>query len=172
MDKQTIIETLKLEHHIEGGYYRRSYASPYKVQLNADPKKERQAMTSIYYMLTTDSPIGYTHKNCSDILRYYQLGCPLRYLILYPNGHLEETILGPDLLAGHKLQLLTPGGTWVSTALVIDNRYGDWNFGLVSEAVTPGFDPLDRVLATLADIDNRHHNTLKSFIMPASCGLS
>ena len=168
MNKESVIEKLQLQQHIEGGYFRRTYASSRTLTIDGIPKSERVAMSSIYYMLTKDSPIGYTHKNRSDIVRYYQLGLPLRYLTLYPDGRLEETILGPDILAGHKLQLLTPGGTWVSTALVTEGHEGEWDFGLVSEAVTPGFDPCDRELATLNDIHPSHKKRLEQFIQPHS----
>ena len=144
MDKKTVIDTLQLEPHIEGGFFKRTYRSPHKLTLD---NTERVTMSSIYYMLTTDSPIGCIHKNQSDIMCYYQLGLPLQYLILFPDGKLEETILGPDLMAGHKLQLLVPGGTWLSTALVTDSAV-NCDFGLVSEAVTPGFEYQDMTIGT------------------------
>lgn len=170
MNKKALIEALQLQPHIEGGYYKRTYNSPHSVTLTGPEKKlvERSTMSSIYYMLTSDSPLGHTHKNHSDIIRYYQLGQPLRYLVLFPDGCLEETILGPNIAAGHKLQLLTPGGTWVSVALVTSGDI-EGDFGLVSEAVTPGFDSSDRELATADDIQtafSQHWTILKFFIKP------
>ncbi len=110
-------------------------------------------------MLTTDSPIGHTHKNCSDIIRYYHLGLPFRYLLLFPDGHIEETILGPDILAGHKLQLLTPGDTWVCTEILTGQGGGAEEFGIVSEAVTPGFEYSDMVMATKKLFNLNTHST-------------
>ena len=83
MDKAKLIDTLQLQPHIEGGFFRRTYISPHKVTVEDN---ERVTMSSIYYMLTTDSPVGYTHRNHSDIVCYFHLGLPLRYLILFPEG--------------------------------------------------------------------------------------
>ncbi len=163
MDKTAaVIKALQLEPHIEGGYFKRTYTSRHITTGN------KVSMSSIYYMLTTDGPIGHTSKNCSDIMRYYHLGLPFRYLVLFPDGNLEETILGPDILAGHKLQLIVPGGTWVSTEILTREGAVE-EFGIVSEAVTPGFEYSDMVLATKEVIQSQypqHWNTLRKFIRP------
>jgi len=103
-------------------------------------------MSSIYYMLTDDSPTGRLHRNRSDILHYWHAGGALRYWLITPEGELRNIVLGPNLAAGEQLQLLVPGGWWKATELA---RGG---FGLLSEAVTPGFDFADMTLARCADI--------------------
>ncbi len=164
VNKDFMMDHLKLEPlEEEGGFYSIAFVSPHKVTIEGN---KRPAMSTIYYMLSTDSALGFMHKNRSDIMRYYQLGLPVLYLVLYPDGNLEETILGPDLESGHKLQLLTPGGTWVCTTLVTGEPGKD--FGLVSEAVTPGFDPVDREIATMADVPERHVEKLKYFVRGSS----
>lgn len=173
MDSEAVISALHLQPHIEGGYYRRTYASQH-VTMTTRPDgstAERETMTSIFYMLTTNSQIGVTHKNCSNIMCYYQLGLPIHYLILFPDGKLEKTTLGPDLQAGHKLQLLVPAGTWLSTELKVDEAFGNpcYDFGLVSEAVSPGFDYCDMTIATVEDIKTpfpQHWERLKCFVKP------
>lgn len=132
--KQTLIEKLNLKEHIEGGYFVRTYQSPIQNGM-------RPLMTSIFYMLTSDRPIGYFHMNKSDIMHYFHLGSPLDYLVISPEGQLEKFTLGPDISQGHLLQLLVKGGHWKAS------RLKEGEFGLLSEAVAPGFDYSDMTIA-------------------------
>jgi len=129
MKKHEIIHLLDLKPHVEGGYFTRTYQSP------------SNKMSSIYYMLTDDSPIGFLHKNKSDIIHYYHAGSALRYILLFPDGRLEEKILGVNLADGQLLQLTVSGGCWKATQLL------DGEYGLISEAVSPGFEYSDMQIA-------------------------
>ena len=135
MNKDTLINKLNLTEHIEGGYFSRTYQS----QLQAN---ERALLTSIYYMLTDDRPIGHFHKNKSDILHYFHLGSPMTYMTISPTVQLDTFILGHDITKGHMLQKVVPGGYWKASVL----KQG--TFGLLSEAVSPGFDYRDMTIAT------------------------
>ena len=84
----------------------------------------------------------------SDIVHYFQGGSPLTYIILHPDGRLEKKILGADLSAGQQLQLIVRGGSWKATELIAGE------FGLVSEAVSPGFQYEDMELAEEKAIKN------------------
>lgn len=142
MHKQQLIESLQLSPHVEGGYFRRTYCSP---RTTADTPS-RAYMSSIFYLLTDDSPTGHLHCNRSDIVHYYQGGGVLRYSLLHDDGRTEQVLMGPDLSAGQQWQLTVPGGTWKASELVS----GEW--ALISEAVCPGFDFADMQLATLATL--------------------
>ncbi|MBA1331613.1 cupin, partial [Candidatus Endoriftia persephone str. Guaymas] len=78
MKKQEIIDALGLEPHLEGGYFRRSYQSAGEIQT---PNGPRHRLTSIYYLLTDDAPVGHLHRNRSNILHYFHAGAPLRYTL-------------------------------------------------------------------------------------------
>jgi len=140
MNKQQVIENLSLERHIEGGYFSRTFRSDLttRVPYSAAP---RYLASSIFYMLTDDSPLGCLHRNKSDIIHYFQGGSALTYLIIHPDGKLDKVFLGNDLAAGQKLQLVVRGGCWKATELTTGE------FGLVSEAVYPGFEYEDMELA-------------------------
>lgn len=127
-----------MEPHIEGGYFSRTYSSELKTSRHSKP---RCLLSSIFYLLTDDSPIGYLHKNKSDIIHYFHGGSPLRYIIIHPDGKLESQVLGADLDQGQQLQLIVRGGCWKATELV------SGEFGLISEAVSPSFDYEDMELA-------------------------
>jgi predicted cupin superfamily sugar epimerase len=73
---------------------------------------QRHLMTSIYYLLTKDSPIGHFHLNQSDIVHYYHLGSPIQYSLIFPDGTLNTVVMGSDVIAGQCLQLHVPGGVW------------------------------------------------------------
>lgn len=137
MDKRSLIKRLELKPHIEGGYYRRTYQSPLSTEATG---YSRSLLSSIYYMLTDDKPIGHFHRNQSDIIHYWHAGEALCYWLIDPDGQLTKTELGPA--GDQQLQLLVPGGFWKATQL----KQGE--FGLLSEAVCPGFDFSDMQLAS------------------------
>ncbi|VVN81509.1 hypothetical protein PS858_01101 [Pseudomonas fluorescens] len=135
---EAIVTALNLEPHLEGGYYRRTFQADQQplIETVGGP---RYLMTSIYYLLTTDSPIGQFHFNQSDIVHYYHLGDAIRYSLIFPNGELRTVVMGSNVIAGELLQLHVPGGIWKASQLL----NGSAGFGLISEAVSPGFDFAD-----------------------------
>ncbi|MGD1809691.1 cupin domain-containing protein [Dapis sp. BLCC M126] len=140
MNKQDIIEQLSLVKHIEGGYFKETYRSD--ITVNTDRKgSERKLLTSIYYLLTDDSPVDYFHKNKSDIIHYFHIGYPITYLIVDLQGKLSRFKLGFDVSRGHVLQLLVPKNCWKAAILE------EGEFGLLGEAVAPGFEYIDMELA-------------------------
>ena len=143
LDKQKLIEYLSLVEHIEGGYFKETYRSGYIVPTDR-VGKARNILTSIYYLLTDERPIDYFHKNQSDIIHYFHCGSPVTYLIIDAAGKLEKVKLGLDITQGERLQLLVPGGYWKAAVL----ETGE--FGLLGEAVAPGFDYQDMEIATVA----------------------
>ncbi len=132
-----VIETHNLISHDEGGWFRETYRSPEMVECVDRDGSTRPLLTTIHYMLDCTKPRGLFHRNKSDIVHFYEGGGTLRYLTLTPEGLLQETILGE----GHKRQFLVKGGTWKASELI----QGEW--GMVGEAVSPGFDYRDREIA-------------------------
>lgn len=104
-----VIAALDLEPHVEGGYYRRTYQSDDQ-SLVTTTGGQRYRMTSIYYLLTRDSPVGHFHLNQSDIVHYYHLGDAIEYTLIFPDGTLTTVTMGSDVIAGECLQLTVPGG--------------------------------------------------------------
>ncbi len=106
------------EPHVEGGYFRRTYQSDYTTHATIPyAKTPRYLMTSIFYRLTDDSPTNYLHVNSADIMHYFNVGSPLTYLIVHPDGQLEQVRLGNNPAAGEQLQLLVKGGCWKTAIL-------------------------------------------------------
>ena len=138
-DKETVIRELGLEGHVEGGYYRRTFQADHRAKIDQG-EGDRFTMTSIFYLLTDDGPIGHWHLNKSDIIHYYHLGSPVHYYLIHSDGRLETAVLGPDLSAGQQLQLTVKGGLWKASHLP------SGSYGLISEAVSPGFEYVDMTL--------------------------
>lgn len=141
MRSRELITALELIPHQEGGYFAETYRSHQKLTTEREGQA-RNLCTSIFYMLTEDRPLGMFHCNQSDVIHYFHEGAPLRYTLVSPEGHVSVHWLGPDVTAGHTLQLIVPGGWWKATELV------EGEYGLLGESVAPGFDYRDNELAT------------------------
>ncbi|MEM8489694.1 MAG: cupin domain-containing protein [Pseudomonadota bacterium] len=137
-----LIDALGLERHVEGGYFRRTYEASTAPRVETE-HGSRFSMTSIFYLLTREGPTGHFHLNRSDIVHYFQSGDPIDYFLIHSDGQLEQITMGPDPRLGHVLQLTVAGGTWKASRLQINGRAG---YGLISEAVSPGFDYTDMTL--------------------------
>lgn len=122
-----LIRLLGLQRNPEGGFFRQYYSASIA---HAD---ERPAATVIYYLITSQSPVGYLHRMTADSVHFFHLGSPLRVLLLDPEGCLESVNMGPDVLAGHQLQCVVKAGFWKAFELTA----GD--YALISEAVCPGW---------------------------------
>lgn len=145
-----LIRSLGLEGHVEGGFYRRTYEADRLPRLDTD-NGERFSMTSIFYLLSREGPVGHFHMNRSDIVHYFHLGDPIDYFLIYPDGSLETITMGPDPRLGHQLQMTVTGGVWKASRL---REGGTLGYGLISEAVSPGFDFEDMTLGETSKLLN------------------
>lgn len=139
-----LIESLNLKKHVEGGYYRQTFKAEHRDSIDTEVGP-RTTLTSIYYLLTRESPIGHFHLNQSDIVHYFHAGDPLKYYLIYPDGTLETLILGPDPVQGHHLQMTVRGGIWKASEIAPGTEKGN-GYSLIGEAVAPGFEYRDMTL--------------------------
>jgi len=121
-------------HPVEGGWYRRTYTSDVTVALL---RGVRPYGTAIYYLLE-EGTFSEMHTLASDEIFHFYLGDPVEMLQLLPSGHSVLSTLGPDLRAGHNVQLTVPAGVWQGTRLVEGGKVA-----LLGCTVTPGFDFAD-----------------------------
>jgi predicted cupin superfamily sugar epimerase len=135
---------LKLDPHpIEGGSFRRTYASKGNVDL---PRGIRPLGTAIYYLLEPGT-FSEMHVLNSDEIFHFYLGDPVEMLQLHPDGRSAVFALGHDLRAGQHVQLVVPAGVWQGTRLV-----GDGKVALLGCTVTPGFDYADYRNGSFAEL--------------------
>ncbi|WP_433084853.1 cupin domain-containing protein [Dactylosporangium sp. CA-052675] len=133
-----LAEHLDLQPHPEGGWYRETWRSP----VTLDPPGydgPRSAATAIYFLLHPGEESAW-HVVRSDELWFWHCGGPLT-LRLGGSGDRPgpgpEALLGADVAAGQRPQILVPGGVWQSAAPAGDEPV------LVSCVVAPGFDFAD-----------------------------
>lgn len=119
-----IISLLGLEPHPEGGYFVETFR-------DADGDK-RAHSTAIYYLLKAGERSHWHRVDAAEIWHWHA-GGPLS-LSISADGLAHETrILGPDLAAGQRPQLVVPTDHWQAAAPLGD-------FTLVGCTVAPGFD--------------------------------
>ncbi|MGB2923968.1 MAG: cupin domain-containing protein [Limnothrix sp.] len=140
LTKSDILKLLHLEPHLEGGYFRETYRTTDTITTDR-VGGDRAFLTSIYYLLTDDRPIDYLHRNQSPIMHYFHGGATITYHLINLEGQWQTVKLGLNLQAGEVPQLLVPAGYWKTAIL----ETGE--FGLLGEAVAPGFDYRDLEVA-------------------------
>lgn len=138
--KQRLIETYHLEPHVEGGYFRQTYASDSRLS-SPSHGKTRSALTHIYFLLTAGE-ISRFHRVCHDEVWNFYEGAPLSLHCL-SGGKLETVVLGAD--ANSYCHVIPPNCYQAAESS------GDYS--LVGCTVAPGFvfedfsfmeDPQDR----------------------------
>jgi len=141
---------LDLEPNLEGGFFRQTYESAGEV---ATAGGSRPVMNSIFYLLTTQSPMGSLHRNRSVIAHFHHAGDPATYLLVARDGEVTEVVLGSDYLAGQVPAFSAPSDCWKTSWI---QRLDGAGACLISEAVVPGFRYDDHEMATLEGFTEEH----------------
>jgi len=129
-----LIQSLNLATHPEGGYFREVFRSSRQVVARED-QRERQALTTIYYLLPAGDHSGW-HLVASDEAWHYYEGASLEIFTVDPDRmDLQRVVVGP---AGdeQKPVHVVPAGHWQAS-----RSTGDYT--LVGCTVGPGFDFAD-----------------------------
>lgn len=125
-----IIETLGLQPHPEGGWYRQTWLGP--------AREGRASGTAILFLLKSGER-SHWHRVDADEIWIYNAGAPL--VLSMGETTAQDTRLGPDVLAGDRVQAVVPAGQWQAA-----RSLGDWS--LVTCTVSPGFQFAGFELAT------------------------
>lgn len=97
------IEKLKMEPHIEGGYFKECLLS--KDTLDGD----RNLWSSIYFLIQ-EGEVSNLHVLKSDEVWYFHDGQPLTIYMISPEGELSAPKLGLNIEKGELPQLVVPKG--------------------------------------------------------------
>ena len=161
MTAEELIALLQLEPlEMEGGFFQRTYYSDETLPQGALPERYQSAHTlgsSIYYLLTREN-FSHFHSLLSDETYHFYMGDPVELVELHADGECTITILGPDLLAGQKLQHTVKKHTWQASYV----RTGG-TFALLGCSVYPSFEMSDFVQAhweTLLRSHPKHHQMI------------
>ncbi|MEJ2756848.1 MAG: cupin domain-containing protein [Anaerolineales bacterium] len=136
---QQIIDHLKLEPLAqEGGYFRRTYSSADVLPVVALPERygvDKLAGSAIYFLLT-DAKDGFSalHRLPTDEIYHFYLGDPVELVTISPEGDLQVTVLGQDILNGQQVQAVAPAGWWQGSRLTAGGEYA-----LLGTTMAPAF---------------------------------
>ena len=120
-----IIRRLGMRPHPEGGHYVETYRAP-------STDGERAVVTAIYFLLQVGEVSHWHRVDAVEIWHWYA-GAPISISLSPPDGQgVTAHVLGPDLRAGCRPQVVVPTSWW-QTAVSL----GAWT--LVGCTVAPGF---------------------------------
>jgi hypothetical protein len=125
-------EVLKLEPNATCGFVRETFVSKLTIAAGGLPAPFADARplgSALYFMVTPNAPVR-LHRIRNDQLYHYYLGDPIELFLLHADGTNERVVVGPDIRAGQRVQLLIPGNTFHTARLV---GHGRWFLGASTE---------------------------------------
>ena len=139
MTAEEVKELLGLRPHpVEGGWYVRTYESGERIDAGAFADGRypgaRFTGTAIYYLLEPGT-FSEMHRLKSDEVFHFYMGDAVEMLRLYPGGLGARDLIGPDLKAGQRPQMVVERGVWQGCRLVEGGRWA-----LMGCSVSPGFE--------------------------------
>jgi predicted cupin superfamily sugar epimerase len=138
MDRAThLIDTLELDPHPEGGYYREIFRSRANVT-PADDRGQRSAVTSIYFLLAGGEYSSW-HVVSSDEVWHHLEGGPVELLTLDPATVAPQRMVLGSLADGGQPARIVPAGQWQAARPL-------GPYALVGCCVAPGFEFADFTL--------------------------
>jgi len=142
MTADEVKRVLGLEPHPrEGGWFVQTYRSEEMVEAEAFGERRyaspRSVGTAIYYLLEPGT-FSEMHRLCSDEVFHHYAGGPVEMLQLLPGGGHARLVIGKDLKAGERPQVLVPHGVWQGSSLMKEEGWA-----LLGCTVSPGFEYSD-----------------------------
>jgi predicted cupin superfamily sugar epimerase len=141
MIAEEIIDLLQLKPHPkEGGFFSETWRADETIPVNALPARysgTRAFGTCIYYLLTPTT-FSAMHRVASDEVFHFYMGDAVEMLQLPPDGTGRTVVLGSDLRAGMRPQVIVPRGVWQGSRLMTGGA-----FALLGATVAPGFEFAD-----------------------------
>ena len=154
MTADEVARLLDLQPNATCGSVRVTYTSKLSIAPDGLPPPfadGRPLGSGLYFLVTPHAPVR-PHRIRNDQLYHYYLGDPLELFLLHSDGPAERVIVGPDIAAGHRVQLLIPGDTFHTARLL---GTGEWFLGGSTE--WPGVVPAEDVeLGDVARLTAEH----------------
>lgn len=131
------INTLDLEHHPEGGYFREVYQSSESIPADVLPERytgQRAYSTSIYFLLKQGEP-SCMHRIQSDEIWHFYAGAGTTLHLIHSDGTYNVMKLGAEPDRDQHFQHIVPASTWFSAEVTAPGE-----FSLMGCTVAPGFE--------------------------------
>lgn len=132
-----LIQTLNLQEHPEGGYFKETYRSEGIISQSAlsdEFKGDRNFCTGIYFLLTSDSFSAF-HKIKQDEMWHFYEGSPLVVHMIDESGNYSSQEVGINLEEDQVPQFVVPKNVWFASEVLEPDSYS-----MVGCTVSPGFD--------------------------------
>jgi predicted cupin superfamily sugar epimerase len=137
---QKLIQHFKMEKiPAEGPWFTVTYRSQDRLDAQSLPRRykgDRIAGTAIYAVQTKED-FSAMHKLATDEIWHFYGGDPLEMLLLYPDGHGEVVMVGPDVFKGQHPQLVVPRDVWQGS-MPIGPEPESYSF--LGNTLAPGFE--------------------------------
>jgi len=124
----------------EGPWFTVTYKSDDVVPAGSLPARYHGAphvAGSAIYCLETREDFSALHLLQTDEIWHYYGGDPLEILLLYPDGHGETAVIGPDVLHGQHAQFTVPRGVWQGSRPI---GAGPDSYTFFGTTLGPGFE--------------------------------
>src|SRR5215218_2155956 len=148
-----ICRLLNLEPNATCGSVRVSFVSQQSIAAGGLPAPFADGQplgSALYFLVTSGAPVR-PHRIRNDQLYHYYLGDPLEVFLMHGDGTTEHVVVGPDLRAGQRVQLLIPGNTFHTARLAGRRR---WFLGASTE--WPGVIPADVEIGNLDELATKY----------------
>lgn len=120
---------------VEGGRLTQTWRSDEVIDPDDADAGGKRAGTAAIAMLTNEpDSFSAVHRLPTTEVWHFYLGDPIQMLLLRPDGTVDRPVLGPDVLAGHQVQVVVDPGTWMGARVAPDGEYG-----LFGCTMAPGF---------------------------------
>jgi hypothetical protein len=138
----------------EGAWFAPTYASSESIegQAASHVSGSHHAYSAIY-ALETPSHFSALHRLATDEMWHFYGGVPIEMLLLFPDGHGETVVVGPDVLAGQRPQFLVPRGVWQGSRPIATS---DSSYSFFGTTLTPGFEYSDYEQGYRDDLQGRY----------------
>lgn len=177
MTADEVKRVLGLEAHPrEGGWFAETYRSrallPASVFANsADPVRyegPRRLSSAIYYLLEAGT-FSEMHRLASDEIFHHYAGSAVEMLQLWPSGRVERVVIGTELAAGQRPQVVVRKGVWQGARL-LPGADGPGSWALLGCTVSPGFEYADYETGTRAELAERFPEAREMIVALTRCG--
>jgi predicted cupin superfamily sugar epimerase len=136
---QKLIQHFRMEKiPAEGPWFTVTYRSQDVLDANGLPARyegSRVAGTAIYAVQTTED-FSALHKLATDEIWHFYGGDPLEMLLLYPDGHGEVVVIGPDAFKEQHPQFVVPRNVWQGSMPI---GAGSECYSFFGNTLAPGF---------------------------------
>lgn len=124
----------------EGPWFALTYGSKDELPGAALPTRyggKAHAAGSAIYLVETREDFSALHRLKTDEVWHFYGGDPIEMLLLYPDGHGETVVIGPDVFAGQHPQFTVPHGVWQGS---IPRDSGPEAYSFAGDQLSPAFD--------------------------------